>query len=151
MATLHHEIGIDAPVDQVWNVLADIESVQHYNPDVASAHCVSASREGVGAIRQCQLKPKGSVTERVTVWDAQRALGLEVAESDWPIVYMRWRTELKPEGRRTLVAQDLEYRLKFGLLGRVMDALVMRRKLRQGIGQVFQGLKRYVEAAARKS
>jgi hypothetical protein len=58
-------------------------------------------------------------------------LGLEVTESDWPIVFMRWRTGLRAEGRRTLVAQEREYQLKFGVLGRVMDALVMRRKLEQ--------------------
>ena len=50
-----------------------------------------------------------------------------------------------------MVAQDLEYRVKFGLLGRVMDALIMRRKLRQSIGQVFQGLKRYVEASGQET
>jgi ligand-binding SRPBCC domain-containing protein len=151
MATLHHEIRIDAPVAQVWSVLADIEAVQHYNPTVASARCTSPAREGIGASRHCDLKPKGWVKERVTVWEAERALGLEVSESEWPIVYMRWRTDVTADGKGTLVAQDLEYEMKFGLLGRLMDALMMRRKLRQGVGEVFAGLKRYVEGGARNA
>jgi uncharacterized protein YndB with AHSA1/START domain len=146
MGTLHHEIRIDAPLAQVWAALADLEAVQHYNPGVASARCVSSARDGVGATRRCDLKPRGWVTERVTVWEPQRALGLEVAESDWPIVFMRWRTDLAADGAGTRVAQDLEYRVKFGLVGRLLDTLVMRRKLERGVGDVFAGLKRYVEA-----
>jgi uncharacterized protein YndB with AHSA1/START domain len=145
MGKLHHEIRIDAPVGKVWSALADMEAVQHYNPGVAKARCVSPSREGVGATRHCDLKPKGWVKERVTAWEPERALGMEVAESEWPIVFMRWRTELMPDGSGTLVGQDFEYQVKFGLLGKVMDALMMRRKLDQGISDVFAGLKRFVE------
>jgi uncharacterized protein YndB with AHSA1/START domain len=145
MGTLHHEIRIDAPVAAVWRVLADIEAVQHYNPTVASARCTSSAREGLGATRHCDLKPKGWVKERVTVWEAGRSLGLDVAESEWPIVFMRWRTDLSAEGSGTLVVQDLDYKVKFGPLGRLLDGLVMRRKLDRGVSEVFAGLKRYVE------
>jgi carbon monoxide dehydrogenase subunit G len=145
MGTLHHEIKIEAPVDTVWRTLADLEAVQHYNPGVSSARCISTAREGIGAARHCDLKPKGWVRERVTVWEPGRALGLEVSDSEWPIVFMRWRTELKPQGGATLVAQDFEYQLKFGLLGKLMDAMMMRSKLNKGINDVFAGLKGYVE------
>src|SRR5262249_44799506 len=145
MRTLHHKIRINAPAHAVWTALADIEAVQHYNPGVARARCVSPAKEGVGAMRRCDLKPKGWVKERVTAWEPERVHAMEVAESEWPIVYMRWRTELTPDAAGTLVTQDFEYRVKFGLLGKVMDALVMRRKLDRGINDVFAGLKRYVE------
>jgi hypothetical protein len=52
------------------------------------------------------------------------------------------------DGMATLVRQEMNYKLKFGPLGNVMDALVMRRKLDAGIRDVFAGLKRYVEANA---
>jgi carbon monoxide dehydrogenase subunit G len=145
MGTLHHEIRIKAPAHKVWTALADIEAVQHYNPSVSNARCVSPVKEGVGATRHCDLKPKGWVKERVTAWEPERVHAMEVAESEWPIVFMKWRTELKPDASGTLVTQDLEYRMKFGLLGKLMDALMMRRKLDQGINDVFAGLKRYVE------
>jgi len=89
------------------------------------------------------------VKERVTVWEPERVHGMEVAESEWPVVFMRWRTELKPDGSGTLVRQDFEYQVKFGLLGKLMDALMMRRRLDQGISDVFAGLKRYVESGTR--
>ncbi|MBI3992726.1 MAG: SRPBCC family protein, partial [Candidatus Lambdaproteobacteria bacterium] len=95
----------------------------------------------------CELKPKGWVEERVWAWNPPRAIGLEVAASEWPLVFMKWTTELQPEGAATAVSQELEYRLKFGLLGHLMDALMMRRKLDAGIDDIFAGLKRYVESS----
>jgi len=147
MTTLRHEIRIDAPVETVWNALADLAAVQEYNPGVASARVVSERGGGVGAARRCELKPKGWVEERVWDFSPPHALGLEVAASDWPLVFMKWKTELEPLAGATLVTQELNYKLKFGPIGALLNALVMRRKLDQSIGAVFEGLKRYVEGS----
>jgi hypothetical protein len=148
MTSLRHEITIDAPLDAVWTALADLPGVQHYNPMVASARYTSSQREGVGATRRCELAPKGWVEERVWEWTPRRALGLEVSASEWPLVFMKWKTELSPRGASTLVTQEMEYKLKFGPLGAVLNALVMRRKLDRGVRDVFAGLKRYVERSS---
>lgn len=145
MTTLRHQVRIDAPVEAVWKILADLVAVEHYNPMVASARLVSDRREGVGATRRCELKPKGWVEERVWDWTPPRAIGLEVAASEWPLVFMKWKTELSPDGAATLVSQEMTYKLKFGPIGAVMDALVMRRKLDKGIAEIFDKLKGYAE------
>lgn len=145
MTTLRHQIKIDAPVDAVWRVLGDLVAVQHYNPLVASAQFASSQHEGVGATRRCALKPKGTIEERVWDWQPPKALGLEVAKSDWPLVFMKWRTEIEAEGDATLVSQEMTYKVKFGLLGQLMDALMMRRMLDRSVGDIFVSLKRYVE------
>lgn len=146
MTTLRHQIRIEAPVEIVWRAIAgDLTAVQHYNQMVSSARFVTERHEGVGAMRRCELKPRGFVEERVWDWSPNRAIGLEVAASEWPIVFMRWKTELSAEGKATLVSQEMSYKLKFGPIGAVMDALMMRRKLDGGIREVFENLKRYVE------
>ncbi|MEM3208097.1 MAG: hypothetical protein QXQ87_08745 [Halobacteria archaeon] len=66
-------------------------------------------------------------------------------ESSWPLAFMRWRTELSPDGAGTRLAQEMEYRLKFGPLGRLLDALVLKRKLDKGVADILQALKRFVE------
>ena len=48
----------------------------------------------------------------------------------------------------TVVRQRMEYQLKFGPLGRLLDALVVRRKWNAGIRGFFSGLKKYVESGA---
>ncbi len=147
MTTLCHRIRIDAPIDAVWKAVADLVAVKHYNPMVVSAQFVSDKREGVGAARRCELKPKGWVEERVWEWSPPHAIGLEVAASEWPFVFMKWKTELQNDGRATVVSQEMNYKMKFGPIGALMDALMMRRKLDKGIGEIFENLKRYVEGS----
>src|SRR5437762_1728349 len=121
MDTLHHEIRIDAPVDAVWRAIADLAAVDKFNPLVASARYISQQREGVGAARHCELKPKGWVEERIWEWTPRRALGLEVSASEYPMVFMRWKTELAPDGSVTRVTQDITYKVKLGVRDRIVD------------------------------
>jgi polyketide cyclase/dehydrase/lipid transport protein len=148
MTTIHHEIEAACPPERVWAVLADLEAVQHYNPTVRTAALKGTRRTGVGAERVCDLRPSGRVVERVTHWEDGRAVGLEVAESDWPIRFMRWVTRIEPKGAGSLITQDLEYAMKFGPVGWLLDNLVMRRKLRAALDDVFARLAKRAEAAA---
>lgn len=102
----------------------------------------------MGAARHCDLKPKGWVKERVTVWEAGRSVGLEVAESEWPIVFMRWRTDLSADGRGTHVVQDLEYQVSSACSVGCSTVSSCGGSWNRGIADVFAGLKRHVEARA---
>jgi carbon monoxide dehydrogenase subunit G len=145
MTTIQHEVHAACSPERLWALLADLEAVERYNPGVRSAAIEGSRRTGVGARRSCELLPKGRVVERVTHWEEGRALGLEVAESDWPIHFMRWVTRLEPSGGGTRITQSLEYEVKFGVLGWVLDSLVMRRRLRATLDEVFAGLVRHAE------
>jgi uncharacterized membrane protein len=145
MSKLHHETTIDAPVQRVWQVLANLEEVQHYNPLVTQTRYVSSNREGPGATRRCEFKPKGFSVERVIEWRPDEVLGIELIESSWPLKSSRWWTRLSPEGEKTRVSQDLEYEPKWGVLGKLMDAMMMRRKMDRTIADIFVGLKEFAE------
>lgn len=149
MTQLRHDIHIEAPLDKVWAVLADLEAVQHYNSGVKHAKYISTVRHGVGASRQCDFKSKGWVKERVIAWEPLQAVTMEFYESTLPIEFMRWRTVLAPEDTGTRVSQDLEYKIKFGLFGALLDKLVMRRKMDQALSELFVNLKEFVETRAK--
>jgi hypothetical protein len=146
MTTIHHEIQAACPPEPIWALLADLEAVERYNPGVKRAAIEGAQRSGVGARRSCELVPKGRVVERVTHWEEGRALGLEITESDWPIHFMHWVTRLEPSDRGTRITQSLEYAVKFGPLGWLLDRLVMKRKLTSALDEVFASLAKYAEA-----
>jgi len=148
MTTVQHQVFAACPPDRVWALLADLEAVQHYNPGVRHAAVEGAQRSGVGARRSCDLLPKGRVVERVTHWEDGRAVGLEVAESDWPIHFMRWVTRVEPQGGGACITQSLEYQVKFGPLGWLLDRLVMKRKLTATLDAVFASLVRHAESGA---
>jgi hypothetical protein len=148
MTIIRHDLHAHCAPERVWALLADLEAVARYNPGVTAASVRGVQRTGVGAMRTCELEPKGRVIERVTVWDEGSALGLEVAESDWPIHFMRWVTRVEPVEGGSRITQDLEYRVKFGPLGWVLDRLVMKRKLQATLDEVLRSLIRHAEAAA---
>ena len=145
MTTIRHDLKARCAPERVWRLLADLEAVATYNPGVRAARYVGSERSGVGAMRSCDLLPKGQVLERVTVWEEGRALGLEVTESDWPIHFTRWVTILEPHAGGTRLTQDLEYKVKFGPVGWLIDRLVMERTLRATLDSVLSSLIRRAE------
>jgi hypothetical protein len=145
MTTIHHDVQAACPPERVWALLADLEAVQRYNPGVRSAGIEGELRSGIGAARWCELVPKGRVIERVTHWEPGTAVGLEVAQSDWPIHFMRWVTRLEATASGTRITQSLEYRIKFGPVGWLMDRLVFKRKLTATLDAVFASLVKHAE------
>ena len=50
-----------------------------------------------------------------------------------------------------MVTSDTEYEIKFGILGKLMDTLIMRRKFHKIIDDVFADMKRFAETDKRYS
>ena len=145
MTKLHHEIKINAPIEKVWQVLADLESVRFTNPLVKTVEIISPNKEGVGSARHCDFKDGKFVEERITAFEPNRLISFELYKHQWPLVFMRWTNKLEKHGGGTLLISDTEYELKFGLLGKVLNALIMRRKFYQIITGALGDLKKYVE------
>lgn len=145
MTTIRHEILATCSTAHVWALLSDLEAVGRYNPGVRRATIEGEQRTGVGARRSCELVPRGRVVERVTHWEDERAVGLELDEHDWPVDFMRWVTRVEPHPGGTRITQSLEYRVKFGPIGWLLDRVVMKRKLRANLDAVFASLVRHAE------
>jgi len=126
-------------------VLSDLEAVQHYNPAVKQANYITDHKQGTGAARACDLGKDGQVKERVIDWKPGEYITMELYESPWPVKFMQWKTTVKPTGEGTLLSQTMEYQMKFGLLGSLMNTLVMKNKMDQTLAKVFESLKDYVE------
>lgn len=149
MTELQHKIFIAAPPGAVWDALADLRSVQRYNPLVATVTILDGPATGPGAARRCD-GPQGAFVERVTSWDPGHSLTIDLAESGWPVRRMRWTTSVRADAGGTLVTQTTTYEPKLGLLGAALDRLVLRRKLDAGIRDVFRRFKSYVEEGGRE-
>jgi len=145
MTIIRHEVHAACPPERVWALLADLEAVQRYNPGVRRATIEGPQRTGIGARRSCDLLPQGRVVECVTHWEDGHSLGLEVAESSWPIHFMRWVTEVEPHRGGARITQSLQYQVKFGPLGWLLDRIVMKRKLTATLDAVFASLVRHAE------
>jgi hypothetical protein len=147
MTTITHRFETSVSPEKLWDCLSDLTLVKDYNPTVLSAKLQGNGPLGVGTLRSCDLKPKGKVLERVTVWDDRKAVGLEVVESDWPVTNMNWVTRIAPNGSGSILSQQLEYGMKFGPLGWVLNALVLKRNIAKNVGKALEGLIQIAEQA----
>lgn len=145
-SSLSHKIQVDSIPANVWDVLADLEAVQHYNPKVKSAKYISDDRIGVGAARECDLGKDGIIKERIIGWNQNQYIAMELYESSWPLEFMRWKTNITPTAKGTTITQKLEYKMKFGMLGSIMDNLMMKSMMDKTISDVFVSLKDFVES-----
>jgi hypothetical protein len=149
MTVLKNAIHMAASPKDVWAVLAELGALDEYDPGVKRSEVVSPIGEGSGAVRRCELRAGGWLQERVTDWEPGRSLAFELSECSLPVKSLRYRYTLEPDERGTLVSQRMEYRLKFGPIGKLMDALMVRRKWDAGIKTFFVGLKGRVESPDR--
>jgi TfoX/Sxy family transcriptional regulator of competence genes/ligand-binding SRPBCC domain-containing protein len=145
MTVLETSIRIQATPERVWRVLAALEALDRYDPGVTKSEVISATREGAGAERKCELAPGGWFKERVAEWQPTTSLSFELFECTLPLRRLQHRYELVADGDATVVRQRMEYALKLGLIGKVLDALVVRRRWKAGIDGFFAGLKEFVE------
>jgi ligand-binding SRPBCC domain-containing protein len=147
MTTLNNAVHIDAPPEKVWAVLAQLEALQDYDPAISKSKLEAGETTGPGASRRCELKEGGWFRERVTVWEPQRALAFELHDCSLPVNRLRHHYTLGARGAGTVVEQRMDYKLKFGPLGAVLDAILVRRRWDKGIKAFLAGLKKHVEAA----
>ena len=148
MTVLESAIEILAPPARVWALLGALDALERYDPGIMRSTITSPTRTGVGATRQCDLKPGGWFRERVTTWEPERLLGFELFECSLPVKRLRHDYVLTAVDGGTRLQQRMEYRLKFGPIGILMDAAIVRRRWRAGIDSFLLGLKQLVERGA---
>ena len=147
MSTIHHQIRIRAPKEKVWNLIADIGSIQNFNPNVSRSYYTSDIRFAVGASRHCDLLPMGSVEERVTAYEEGKSLTIEIYDGEKapPFAFNAGRFDVRADGEVTVVDIRFEYRLKYGPIGWLLDRLVVNKQMSKGLNNILIGLKHHAE------
>jgi ribosome-associated toxin RatA of RatAB toxin-antitoxin module len=146
MATIHNEITINAPIEKIWEALSDIEMLDKYDPTVKKSTAVSQVKSGIGAKRKVNMKDgKNWFEEQCTAWKPKEALTYELTACSFPVHQLKHSYTFKEVGNQTIVKQVMHYTVKFGLLGKLLDILMIRKQSDAGIKQFFAGLKTFTE------
>ena len=147
MTTITSTIRIHASKDEVWKILADLGGIQDFHPGIAKSYYTTDVKEGLGAARVCELFPVGKVEEHVIDWKDGEELTLDVVplEKAPPLRDARGRIQLEVDGDETVVTMTVSYRLGWGPIGMLMDALLVRRQFKKVVPAVLRGLKRHAE------
>lgn len=146
MATIQNEITINAPIEKIWDALTDLELLEKYDPTVKKSTLISSEKTNIGAKRKVDmLDGKNWFEEKITVFKPNEVLAYELTACSFPIHRLKHSYSFQRMGGQTKVKQVMEYTVKFGLLGKLLDALMIRKQSDTGIKKFFSGLKAYTE------
>lgn len=146
LTTLTNTITVEAPADRVWAILTNLPELEKYDPTVAKSTLTSAKPTGVGAARKVTMKDgKHWFNEQITAFDPAIALTFELTSCNFPIKNLSHSYSFAAEEGRTTVTQVMTYTPRFGLAGKLVDAIAIRRQSDSGVKKFFDGLKTHVE------
>lgn len=108
MATYSTNITINAPIGDIWSVLADFPAISQWVPLIQHSCTLSQQQSGIGAVRRVQIAQQALV-ETVTVWEPERQLSYTI-DGLPPIVGMAtntWRLEPAKNGVIVTLTTDI--------------------------------------------
>lgn len=146
MTKLHNEIIINAPIEKIWKILANVGELDRYDPTISKSTVTSTNTNGLGASRKVDMKDgKHWFKEKTIVCKPNEALTYQLTECNFPISGLQHSYSFERVGNQTKVSQEMEYEVKYGFLGRLMDTLMLRKQFDIGIKKFFAGLKEHAE------
>lgn len=148
MGTRQESVRIAAPPAAVWAVLEDFGGIAAWHPGLSASRLLGTQATGVGARRHCDIQGGGWVKERVVAWEAGRGYTWEVEETDMPMARARNSFAVQAEGQGSVATFRLEYTMKGGPLGKLMEVLVANRMMAKAARETLAGLKERAERGA---
>ncbi len=145
MGEFEESITIEASPEKVWEVLADIGSIYIWNPGVVRSKQTTPGRVDIGSRRRCDLGGKNYLEEEVVTFDPPRRLTIRITDTNLPFETADIRFVIEPSRDKALVKVSPKYRIKYGWLGRLLDAVMVRAQYRKGMRGLLCGLKDHVE------
>jgi len=146
MAELYNSIVINAPLEKIWEALTQVEELEKYDPTVKASKATSMSKSGPGAQRKVEMKDgKNWFEEKVNAWKPYEELSYELTACSFPVQSLEHSYRFEKSGSGIKVSQVMMYKVKYGLLGQILDRLVIRKQSDKGIKMFFAGLKSYSE------
>lgn len=147
MSTLHNEIIINAPIERIWEALTNIEELEQYDPTVLKSTATTSSKSGIGAARKVNMKDgKNWFEETCTALKPHEALTYELTNCSFPVHALNHSYSFENmDGGKVRVKQVMEYQMKYGFLGKILDALMVKKQSDKGIKAFMSGLKSFTE------
>ena len=146
MGKLINDITINAPIDKIWNVLTDLELLDKTDPTVKKATLISENKTGIEAKRKVLMQDgKNWFDKKITVFKPNEELVYQLTDCSFLINGLKHTYSFQKIGNQTKVQQVMEYTVKFGLLGLLMDKMMIGKQFNSGINKFLNGLKTYAE------
>lgn len=148
MTTITKKLEINAPQERVWEVIANLGDIQNYNPMVKKSYYNTEIKSEVGAGRICEFQPMGKVDEKAIEWNQGKSYKLLITPIE-KLPFFKQGEALfvlnATSTDKTTVEVNFEYEYSGGVMGKAMNALMLKKNFSQGFEGVLKGLKKHIE------
>ena len=135
--TVRAAAPIPLPIEACWEKFRDLTRAKDYVPGLTDTVITTEKTEGVGASRIVSHAQFGDMNETVVQWDEGVGMTIRLHKGDKgpsPMKTGSFRYEFKRAGEGTEIHTALTYEMPLGVLGRLLDALVLRRVFQRNVG-----------------
>jgi ribosome-associated toxin RatA of RatAB toxin-antitoxin module len=153
MGQIHLQQRLEHPASTVWLWIKDYGNIQRIHPMIGNARIEGEKECGVGAVRFCEMKMGGFyLKERVTDWKESQSYTVDIYETSMPLMKRSLATfGVRPSGSDSSeVYMDIEYTMKYGVLGKIMDVLFMNAMMKMMMKAMFTKLDTTLSGAETK-
>lgn len=145
MRALTQAIKINASQQRVWETLADFGTVSDWAPYMKSSHLIGETRSAEG-MRRGMLHSWGfRFEETITRWDHGEGFSFTVDRAPFPMKEVRESWRIGRQDGFSIVTTSVTYEMKLGLIGRLLDWLLVRFVVQREMRAGLNGLKEYLE------
>jgi len=139
------EIIINTSASVAWDLLKDFGHVSNWAPSVTKSYYLGTQTSGIGTGRHCDIAGFGSIQEVITDWQEGKGFTYSVTPLG-PLAKSRstWWLE-HVDDQTTKLQVTFSYDLRYGLLGKILHKLVMRKKLEQSLPETLAATKNHLE------
>jgi len=148
MSLVEHSRVINASIAPTWAAVSRMGAVQDWHPNVSRSLVLTDHDGGVGASRRVEFHGGGSVVETVIEESEQQFTAMQLTESP-PLAtaVVTIRTKQR-SAQSTEVTFSIDYGLKYGPIGWLLDTFMMKRIFGKAFGMALEGLSYHLETGA---
>ena len=145
MSVVQETLTVNGSIALVWAAISKMGAVEDWHPNVARAVVLTDHDTGIGASRRVEFHDGNSVVETVIEESEQQFTTVEMTEATMMSkarVTIRTREQ---SADTTDVTFSIDYTLKFGPIGWLISAIMMKRLFRKVFGVALAGLSYHLE------
>jgi carbon monoxide dehydrogenase subunit G len=124
MMKLSASVCVDAPVSKVWSALSELEAIHTWSDSIHHSYCESENSRGVDAVRVCELNGNVKIRETIVAWEEGQSFTY-VGQGIPLIRRAKNKWSVEERGRKTLVTSLAEVEIKGGILGRLLEPIML--------------------------
>ena len=151
MRVLVEQISIQAEDKDLWSVMEDFGGVYKWAPNMKKSALVGRQQTGVGTCRFLRHAWGFILEEVVTEWTDGKGFSFDVYRAPYPMKNVQESWLAGRENGQATVITRVNYEMRLGIIGRLLDWVLVRHVVQREMRTGLRGLKQYVEKKAQQS